>query len=157
KLLRSHRVHRDGQPESVYLYQMPAVYPPSLSYRPFQWQTATAALRSLLDTSREQILGMVGFIDEYGRPDHGLVPEPIWQQEAENLISEIAGILAKAAAIIVDAGFKSAMRVAATIRAIKRDPAMLMKEGVSIEPEALGVLALAYRELGGQPFDITGD
>lgn len=77
----------------------------------------------------------------------------------EFLFDEITGILARAAAVKLDAGFKAAGKIIATVDAVARDPSIIVT--LSVEPEALGVIATNYQRANEPPgthgYDIYQD
>ena len=76
-----------------------------------------------------------------------------------SLFDEIVGILAWAAATQMDAGFKAANKLIATVNAVRRDPSVILTRNV--EPEALSVIASKYQRANEPPgtywYDIYQD
>jgi hypothetical protein len=55
----------------------------------------------------------------------------------------LSGILSQAAAIKIDAGYKPANKVIATLTSIKKNPSLVLN--ASVEPEALAMVASNYQ------------
>ncbi|KRR14252.1 hypothetical protein [Bradyrhizobium valentinum] len=129
-------------------------YEPELDHVGFDWSRDAATIEAYLLGRRVQILTKVGFYLEYGTPEE---PGYIGDLASIHLIREIAGILARAAAIVVDGGFKAPHRLIATLRAVEKDPSLVRSKRV--EPEALGSLASSYQRAdeprGTFWFDVT--
>ena len=64
------------------------------------------------------------------------------EKKGTKFILELGGILSLAATIKVDAGYKPANKLIATLASIEKDPSFILTN--SIEPEALGRLAWNY-------------
>jgi hypothetical protein len=139
---------------------MPTTYRPELNHKHFEWSRAFREISTGLAACRERILDVIGFYDEYGDPSEWTEADKANAEfEKENVIEEIAVILANSAAIAVTAGFKPPNRVIATLRAISRTPDLVRKNPDLVEPEALGVIAAHYDRgdgVGKHPFDILG-
>ncbi|WP_213284812.1 hypothetical protein [Bradyrhizobium sp. sGM-13] len=133
---------------------MSVKYEPELDHVSFDWSSDAATIEADLFGRRVQILSKVGFYLEYGTPDE---PGYIGDLASIHLIREIAGILARAAAIAVDGGFKASHRLIATLRAVEQDPSLVGSRRV--EPEALGSFAQSYQRADEPPgtfwFDVT--
>jgi hypothetical protein len=139
---------------------MPTKYRAERNHKHFDWSKALAAIEDRLGPNRDEILRVLGFYDEYGNPNEWTEAE---RRDAEIesglIIDEIAGLLAKAAAIAVGAGFKPVNRLLATLRAIAQNPQLVIEDRERIEPEALGTVASHYDRgdgVGKRPFDILG-
>jgi hypothetical protein len=120
----------------------------------YDWQRDLRVIEQGLRQREIAILSKIGFYREYGSLDD---PAFSGHRAAIALIEEIAGILAKAATINMDAGFKAPARLIATLRAVRDDLTDFWQR--AIEPEALGVLA-SYYQRGDEPpgqywFDVT--
>jgi hypothetical protein len=102
------------------------------------------------------ILKCAGFYKEFGNPG---VATYTGEQEATQLLSELAGSLVTAATIRLDAGCKAPTRLIATLAAIRENPKLVLSD--TVEPEARGALAAAYQRANERPgtfwFDIDGD
>jgi hypothetical protein len=131
---------------------VPTRQKPQLDHVPFSAEQADRFHRELIE-KRALILEISGFNEEFTAA--GFV-NPNIEQEADAFLLELAGILVQAATIRLDAGYKAKNKLVATLRAIKLDPSLVLKEG--IEPEALAVLAANYQRGDEKPgtfwFDI---
>lgn len=129
-------------------------YEPELDHVSFDWSRDAATIEAGLLGRRVQILTKVGFYLEYGIPEE---PGYIGDLTSIHLIREIAGTLARAAAIVMDGGFKAPHRLIATLRAVEKNPSLVCSRRV--EPEALGSLAQSYQRAdeprGTFWFDVT--
>jgi hypothetical protein len=101
---------------------MPTTYRPQLEHVGFNW---------------------VGQADQI---DH---PAEIFKANAEEVMRELSGILSLAASIRMDAGFKAPNKLISTLRAIKKDPSIIISR--AIEPEALATLGSHYQRAGEPP------
>jgi hypothetical protein len=141
---------------------MPTKYRPELNHKHFDWGDAFAEIELVLAAKRDEILSVIGFYEEYREQGNWSDYERTdAEKEGDLILDEIAGILAQSAAIIVDAGFKPANRVLATVSAIARDTDLVIRRSNTIEPEALGKVAGRYQRDSEPPgrhwADVTGD
>jgi hypothetical protein len=120
---------------------MPTIQKPQLDHASFPWHEQSDRFFAELLAQRAQILERSGFTKEFGDPtDHPSVNE---EQEGTAFIAELSGVLSQAAAIKMDAGYKPTNKVIATLKAIKKDPSIVLRGGV--EPEALAMVASSYQ------------
>ena len=126
---------------------MPTIQKPQLAHVPFLWHEQSDLLHGELEAKRAQILELSGFNREFGNPSvpPGFNEEP----EAAAFILELSGILAQAAAIKMDSGYKPANKVIATLKSIQKDPSLAFKR--CVEPEALSMVASNYQRGGEEP------
>lgn len=137
---------------------MPTTYKPNLDHKTFSFAKAVKTIEAHVLPLRDQVLREIGFLDEYGEPEEWDDDD---EEDAKRAIGEVVGVVAKAAAIRVDAGFKPTNQVRATVAAIARDPRLLRFGVDRIEPEAVGAIAKHYKRGDERPgthwADITGD
>jgi hypothetical protein len=108
---------------------------------------------AVLDALRPEILERSGFNREFGDPADA--PSINTETEGAKFILELSGILSLAAAIKMDAGHKPANKIIATLKAIKKDPSLILSGGV--EPEALAMVALSYQRGEEKPGTFWSD
>jgi hypothetical protein len=115
-------------------------YKPQLNHVGFDWVYQSNRFLNELLAKEIQILERLGFYKEYGS-----LQDPTFSSHIEsiNLMNEICGILSVAATIQMDAGFKAPHQIVATLKAIEKDPSLVITH--SIEPEALGAIARCYQ------------
>jgi hypothetical protein len=125
---------------------MPARRRPQLDHQSLKFGEIFGRFHEDLCDGKRVVLERVGFYNEFGYPGEETYTGSI---EGIELIRELAGILTRAAVIRVDAGFKAARKVIATLEAIVDDPGLLFLE--TTEPEARGVVAAAYQRADEPP------
>ncbi|WP_029586210.1 hypothetical protein [Bradyrhizobium sp. URHD0069] len=126
---------------------MPTIQKPQLDHTSFPWQDQSDRFHMELEAQRAQILERSGFNREFG--NSGDVPSINAEREGAAFILELSGILSQAAAIKMDAGYKPANKVIATLKSIKKDPSLILTGGV--EPEALAMVASNYQRGDEKP------
>lgn len=133
---------------------MPTRRKPQLNHKSMEYSEIFERFHRELLANENVILELVGFVKEYGDPSN-----PTWRQAVAELISEIAGLLATALMIRLDAGYKAPRKVIATLEAIIENPKLALCDRT--EPEARGALAAAYQRSSEPPetywFDIYGE
>jgi hypothetical protein len=120
---------------------MPTIQRPQLDHVSFSWREEGDLFHWELDAQRPEILERSGFNREFGDPADA--PSINTEGEGAKFIMELSGILSHAAAIKMDAGHKPANKIIATLKAIEKDPSLILNSGV--EPEALATVALNYQ------------
>jgi hypothetical protein len=115
-------------------------YKRQLNHVGFDWLRQSNRFLTDLLALEIQILERLGFYKEFGSLDDPAFSGHI---ESINLINEISGILSVAATIRMDAGFKAPHQLIATIKAIEKDPSLIITH--SIEPEALGTIGRHFQ------------
>jgi hypothetical protein len=126
---------------------------PQLNHRSVEYAKVSDWLYGELHAREGNILRLVGLFKEFGDPS-----DPAYSGKATGaeLISEIAGLLATALTIRLDAGYKAPSKVIATLKAIIKNPKLALCD--TTEPEARGALAAAYHRDNEPPgtywFDI---
>jgi hypothetical protein len=120
---------------------MPTIQRPQLDHVSFSWREKGDLFHWELDAQRPEILERSGFNREFGDPADA--PSINTEGEGAKFIMELSGILSHAAAIKMDAGHKPANKIIATLKAIEKDPSLILNSGV--EPEALATVALNYQ------------
>lgn len=139
---------------------MPKRYAPSLDHVGFDWAKDIEVIRSKLIARSDCILAALGFVEPDGciavADASGAV---LLKTARDSLFDDIAGILSWAAAVKMDAGFKAAGKIIATVDAVEKDPSIIVTH--SVEPEALGVIARNYQRANEPPgthsYDIYQD
>jgi hypothetical protein len=101
---------------------MPTIQKPQLNDVSFPWHQQSDRFQEELDSQSAEILQRSGFNREFANP--GDVPNINAETEGTAFILEPSGILSQAAAIM-DAGYKPADKVIATLKAIKKDPSLI--------------------------------
>jgi hypothetical protein len=133
---------------------VPTRHKPQLHHVPFPGAEQSDRFHRELIAQTALILEKSGFNREFMTPSD--FANPNIEQEAAAFLVELAGILAQAATIRLDGGYKAANKLVATLQAIKKDPSLVLSDG--LEPEALAVLAANYRRGDEEPgafwFDI---
>ena len=133
---------------------MPTRRKPQLNHKSMEYSEIFERFHRELLANENVILELVGFVKEYGDPSI-----PTWREAVAELISEIAGLLATALMIRLDAGYKAPRKVIATLEAIIENPELALSDRT--EPEARGALAAAYQRSSEPPetywFDIYGE
>ena len=133
---------------------MPTRRKPQLNHKSMEYSEIFERFHRELLANENVILELVGFVKEYGDPSN-----PTWREAVAELISEIAGLLATALMIRLDAGYKAPRKVIATLEAIIENPKLALSDRT--EPEARGALAAAYQRSSEPPetywFDIYGE
>ncbi len=120
---------------------MPTIHKPQLDHASFPWDERPNEFQKELEAQRSQILELSGFNKEFGDPADA--PSNNTERQGTELIRELTGILSLAATIKMDAGYKPANKLIATLKSIERDPSLIFAGGV--EPEALAMVARRYR------------
>ena len=115
-------------------------YTPQLNHVGFDWFYQSNRFLNELLAKEIPILERLGFYKEFGALDDPTFSGHI---ESINLMNEMSGILSVAATIRMDAGFKAPHQLIATLKAIEKDPWLIITH--SIEPEALGAIARHYQ------------
>jgi hypothetical protein len=129
---------------------MPTKYRASLDHVGFDWSKDLEIIRSKLLERGDLLFSKLGFVETRGCTCHADASGTLSvKTERNSLIDEIAGVLALAAAVKMDAGFKAANKVIATVDAVKDDPSLTVTR--KVEPEALSVIASKYRRAGEPP------
>src|ERR1700736_1150538 len=126
---------------------MPTIQKPQLDHVSFPWHEQSDRFHQELDARRAEIFEQSGFNREFGNT--GNPPSTSEEQEGAAFILELSGILSQAAAIKMDGGYKSANKVIATQKSIKKDPSLILNAGV--EPEALAMVASNYQRAEEEP------
>lgn len=125
-----------------------------LNHIGFDWRRDLQVIEQGVREREVQILSKVGFYREYGEAN---APAVFHHLPSVELMDEVTGKLATAAAIIMDAGYKAPSLLISTLDAVRHDPAALRERAV--EPEALGVLAAwyqrAHESAGHHWYDVT--
>ena len=129
---------------------MPARSPPTLKHRSLDWEKSGRELETVLRPRLEELLRHSGFLDEYGIETLIEFGSKTVIDEANAHFEELIGVLLKAAAIRIEAGFKPRGQVISTLKAIEKNPRLIMTSA-RVEPEAAGVLAANYQRKGEQP------
>ena len=133
---------------------MPTRPKPQLNHNSVKYSEIFERFHKELLADQNVILERVGFSTEFWDPSN-----PAWREAAAELISEIAALLATALIIRLDAGYKAAWKVIATLEAIIKNPKLALSDRT--EPEARGTLAGAYQRSNEPPgiywFDIYGE
>jgi hypothetical protein len=133
---------------------MPTRRKPQLNHESVEYSEIFGRFYRELLANEKVILLLVGFVKEYADPS-----DPTWREAADQLISEIAGLLATSLMIRLDAGYKAPRKVIATLEAIIENPKLALCDRT--EPEARGALAAAYQRSSEPPgtywFDIDGE
>jgi hypothetical protein len=133
---------------------MPTRPKPQLNHNSVKYSEIFERFHKELLADQNVILERVGFSTEFADPSN-----PAWREAAAELISEIAALLATALIIRLDAGYKAAWKVIATLEAIIKNPKLALSDRT--EPEARGALAAAYQRSDEPPrtywFDIYGE
>jgi hypothetical protein len=136
---------------------MPTTYKPQLDHIGFNWTKDAEIILQKLMARKDLILAKAGFSGTQGCTYNSATATI--QTERSSFLKDIGGALSWAAAVQMDAGFKPANKVIATLRAVRRDPSVINTRNV--EPEALGMLASQYRRvdeaLGTFGFDLYHD
>jgi hypothetical protein len=135
---------------------MPTRRKPQLNHKSVEYSEISERFHRELLANEKVILELVGFVKEFGDP---INPTYTGKLAAAELISEIAGLLATAVMIRLNAGYKAPSKVIATLEAIIENPKLALCDRT--EPEARGALAAAYQR-GNEPpgtywFDIYGE
>ncbi|MET4368499.1 hypothetical protein ABIA99_001178 [Bradyrhizobium sp. LB12.1] len=129
-------------------------YEPQSNHIGFDWQSDAHKIEQGMLERKIAILSKLGFYQEFGELDDAAFSGHLVSIE---LMDELTGILAKTAAIIMDAGFKPTGSLVATIEAVRANPSAI--QNCAVEPEALGVMAASYRRnkepLGQHWYDVT--
>ncbi len=131
---------------------MPRHEKPNLSHRRFEFVDEARRIKTDLFENRREVLSAAGFKNEFELGDGQDPFSTEYADDAKDVLSEIAGVLVKTAAIYVDAGNKADAKIAATVRKIAREPELLIDHGhAGVEPEAEGLVALNYQSDCGEP------
>ncbi len=125
---------------------MPTIQKPQLNHVSFPWHQQSDRFQEELDSQSAEILERSGFNREFANP--GDVPNINAETEGTAFILELTGILSQAAAIM-DADYKPANKVIATLKAIKKEPSLILSGGV--ESEALAMVASNYQRDDEKP------
>ena len=139
---------------------MPTKYRASLDHVGFDWSKDLETIRAKLLERGDFCSRKLGFVETRGCSCHSDASGALSvKTERNSLFDEIAGILALAAAVKMDAGFKAANKVIATVDAVENDPSVIGTR--KVEPEALSVIATKYRRADEPPgthwYDIYQD
>jgi hypothetical protein len=129
---------------------------PQLNHGSVEYAKVSDWLYGELHAREDNILRLVGLFKEFGDPSD---PTYTGKAAGAELISEIAGLLATALTIRLDAGNKAASKIIATLKAIIKNPKLALCD--TTEPEARGALAAAYQRdnepTGTHWHDIDGE
>jgi hypothetical protein len=131
---------------------MPKHYKAHLNHVGFDWREWSKIFHDDLDLVQEKICESLRFYDE-----HGVIGEHCGSfddnidLERKRLILEIAGVLSKAAAIVVDGGYASTNQSIATLKSIKKNPSLIKEQLLEIDPGALAKLASQYQRADETP------
>jgi hypothetical protein len=124
---------------------MPTKYKPQLDQVGFDWTNDMELIRQSLIARKDLISAPVGFSGE--------------DADLRLFIEDVCGALCWAAAIQMDAGFKAANKIIATLQAVEKDSSSI--NAGNVEPEALGMIASQYQLAGETPgtygFDVYQD
>ena len=126
---------------------MPTIHNPQLDHASFPWHEQSNHFYNELEAQRLQILERSGFNKEFGDPADA--PSSNTEKQGNEFIRELTGILSLAATIKMDAGYKSANKLIATLKSIEKDPSLILAGGV--EPEALARVAWSYQRGEEEP------
>jgi hypothetical protein len=126
---------------------MPTIHKPQLDHESFPWHEQSNQFHKELEVQRAQILGISGFNKEFGDLSETLSDST--EKQRTEFIRELSGILSFAAAIKMDAGYKPANKLIATLKSIEKNPSLILTDGV--EPEALGSVAQNYQRGEEEP------
>ena len=132
---------------------MPTVQKPQLDHVSFPWHEQSDQFHKELDVRRAEIFERSGFNREFGNPSNP--PSINQEQEGVAFILPLSGILSQAAAIKMDAGYKPANKVIATLKSIKKNPSLVLN--ASVEPEALAMVASNYQRAEEKPGTFWSD
>jgi hypothetical protein len=132
---------------------MPTIQRPQFDHVSFSWREEGDLFHRELDARRSEILERSGFNREFGDPADA--PSINTEREGAKFILELSGILSHAAAIKMDAGYKAANKIIATLKAIKKGPSLILNGGV--EPEAQAMVALNYQRGEEKPGTFWSD
>jgi hypothetical protein len=129
---------------------MPTKYSADLDHVGFDWSKDLETIRRKLLERDDLLLAKLRFV-EAGRCscDIDASGALLLKTPRDSLFDDIAGILAWAAAVKMDAGFKAANKVIATVRAVEKDPSVIRTR--KVEPEALGEIATNYQRADEPP------
>jgi hypothetical protein len=132
-------------------------YKPQLDYTGFDWNKDVANFVQKLLPVERAILEKARFTGNSGciyftSPKGFITAQTVF-------MNDIAGALALAAAVQMDAGFKAANKIVATLSAMAKNPGIVKTR--SVEPEAMGLIAANYQR-GAEPrgtywFDVYQD
>jgi len=125
---------------------MPTRRKPLLTHLSVKFDELFKIFHEELCANERVILDRLGFYREFGYPS---TETYTGSSESVELLRELAGILTRAEVIHVDAGFKAAHKVIATLEAIVDHPDLFFVE--TTEPEARGVTAAAYQRADEPP------
>ncbi len=132
---------------------MPTRRKPQLTHQSAEYARISQRFHDELLARERVILERAGFYKEFGDPDDASYTG---RNAASELICELAGLLATALTIRLDAGYKAPSRVIATLKAIIKNPKLALSDAT--EPEARGALAAVYQRENEPPgtfwFDI---
>jgi hypothetical protein len=126
---------------------VPTVHKAELDHVGFKWHEDSNRFHEALLNQAAAICNAAGLRREPNEPGQH-TGEGLNEQESE-LIHRCAGAISRAAAIQVDAGYKAANKLVATLEKIEKDPSLILKR--DIEPEALGILAVSYQRNNESP------
>jgi hypothetical protein len=134
-------------------------YKPQLDHIGFDWTKDVASFDQKLLLIERAILEKIGFTGNSGCICFTSPEGTRFVTAQTTLLNDIAGALALAAAVQMDAGFKAANKIVATLSAVARNPGVIKTR--SIEPEAMGLIA-ANHQRGAEPrgiywFDVYQD
>jgi hypothetical protein len=139
---------------------MPTKYIASLDHVGFDWLKDFETIQGKLLERGDLLLAKLRFVEAGGCSCHiDASGALLLKTQRDSLFDDIAGILALAAAVKMDAGFKAANKVIETVHAVGKDPSVIGTRNV--EPEALGVIATKYQRANEPPgtywYDIHQD
>ena len=139
---------------------MPTKYRASLDHVGFDWSKDPETIQRKLLERGDLVVARLGFIEKGGCACYADASSTlVLKTERTALFDEIVGILAWAAAVRIDAGFKAANKTIATVDAVEKDPLVIATRNV--EPEALSVIASKYQRADEPPgtywYDIYQD
>ena len=124
---------------------MPTKYKAQLDHISFDWTRDLEFIRQSLLARKDLISATARY-----RGDEAAL---------NSFVEDICGVLCWAAAIQMDGGFKAANKIIATLKAIEKNPSVIIAG--NIEPEALGMIASQYQLVDEAPgtywFDVYQD
>jgi hypothetical protein len=126
---------------------MPTIHKPQLDHASFPWHEQSNQFYRELEELKAQILERSGFNKEFGDPSDAQSDNA--EKYGTEFIRELSGILSLAAAIKIDAGYKPANKLLATLKSIEKNPSLIFADGV--EPEALASVARNYQRGEEEP------
>jgi hypothetical protein len=138
-------------------FDMPVGYKPQLDHVGFNWTEDSKRIHQKLCAQKDLILDKSGFTEMFKCLPSSA--SDVVETEALSFMRQILGTLCLTAAIQMDAGFKPANKIIATLNAVEQDPSIVVTRRV--EPEAMGIIAAHYQRNDELPgafgFDVYQD